>query len=122
MSTKMIKLTDEQGRVHRLFGIIPGTRYMPWKLADGTGGTLMFEPNGGGAAYRETPEQIDALLSGDEPAQPADPLVGELVEALKLAKAWIEDITDPCGEPYNTICAALSKARAAAMTAATGEE
>ena len=29
--------------------------------------------------------------------------------ALEAAKEWMEDITDPCGEPYNTICAALNK-------------
>lgn len=114
MSTKIIKLTDEHGRVHRFpSGFAPGSLYYESKN-DGVDGTQIEAP-AGCMWVRETPEEIDRLLAGDDPAaqpptmapsgmpmidcsryqssvdpvsqsaQPADELVRELVEALTAA-------------------------------------
>lgn len=37
-------------------------------------------------------------------------VVAEMKSALIAAKTWWEEYNDPCGEPYNAICAALDKA------------
>jgi hypothetical protein len=34
----------------------------------------------------------------------------DLLNALNAAKSWMEEYTDPCGEPYNDICSAIAKA------------
>lgn len=100
---KFITLTDKSGISER---VNPDwiARYF-----QSNGGTRVIYGDDSTEWYIQTIGQIDALLGATNGStRDAAP---DLLAALEAAKSWMEEVTDPSGEPYNTICAAIARAR-----------